>query len=248
MRTGATVQRRGACDELPLAGCRGFTLLEVLLAMAMLALVVSMVAIALSGSLKVIGATEDQGEIYHRARIAMQRISDDLASAVLTEGVEFVGTEQEVSGESTGDVLRFASMAHVVFSPRNQLPGMGIVGYEVVPDRERAGMLALLRSDRLFRPGEEFDRQPAAGERFLLCDRLRSVRFTYLDQQGEEHDQWDTRQDAGDPDRERRLPVAVTCRLEFWLDRNQETSLSFSTTVLVPAGLIHAEKSAANTR
>ncbi len=228
-------------------GCRGFTLLEILLAMVMLALVVSMIAIALSGSLQVIDATEEQGEIYHRARIAMQRISDDLASAVLTDAVDFRGIEQQ-GEEAPGELLRFASMAHVVFAPETQLPGMGIIGYEIVPDREEDGMLVLLRSDRLYRPGEESGRDGPEGDRFLLCDRLRSVRFTYIDQRGEEHEQWDTRKVAGDPDRRQRLPVAVTCRLEFWLDRQSETSLSFSTTILLPAGLIHAEKKAANTQ
>lgn len=226
----------------------GFTLLEVLLAMVLLAMVVSMIAVALSGSLQVIDATGEQGEIYRRARIALQRISDDLGSAILTDDVEFTGTGRE-GEETSGELLRFASMAHLVFAPGKQLPGMGIIGYELVPDREKEGMLALLRSDRLYRPGEQPGNDGPAADRFLLCDRLRSVRFTYIDRQGEEHAGWDTTgKDAGDPDRERRLPVAVTCRLEFWLDREAETSLAFATTILLPVGLIHGEKTAANTR
>ncbi len=228
-------------------GCRGFTLLEILLAMVVLALVVSMIAVALSGSMQVIDATEEQGDIYYRARIAMQRISDDLGSAVLADDVDFIGTGQE-EGETRRELLRFASMAHVVFVPEKQLPGMGLIRYRIVPDRDRDGMLVLLRSDRLYRPGGKSGQEVPATDWFLLCDRLRSVRFTYIDRKGQEHAQWDTRKVAGEPDRERRLPAAVTCRLEFWLDRKEETSLSFSTTVLLPAGVIHAEKTAANTR
>ncbi len=225
----------------------GFTLLEVLLAMVMLALVVSMIAVALSGSMQVIDATGEQGEIFHRARIAMARISDDLASAVLTGDVDFTGVRQE-GRDGQEDLLRFASMAHVVFAPEKQPPGMGLISYRVVPDREAEGMSVLLRRDRLYRPGEEPDPDGPAPDRFLLCDRLRSVRFTYIDAKGEEHEQWDTRKADTAPDRKRRLPAAVTCRLEFWLDREEETSLTFTTTVLLPAGMIHAEKNGADSR
>ncbi len=229
-------------------GNSGFTLLEILLAMVLLGLVVSMLAIALSGSLQVIDATEEQGDLYHRARVAMQRISDDLSSAVLTDDVEFIGTARD-GEEPRGELLRFSSMDHLVFAPEKQLPGMGIISYEVVPDRQEDGMLVLLRSDRLHRPGEKFGQEEGpAADKFLLCDRLRSVRFTYIDHQGRKQEQWDTRQAPGDPGRKRRLPVAVTCRLEFWLDPETETSLSFSTTILLPAGLIHAEKTAASSR
>ncbi len=225
---------------------QGFTLLEILLAMLLLALVVSMISIALSGSMQVIDATEQQGDIYHRARIAMQRISDDLASAMLTDDLDFIGSRHEVGGER-GDTLRFGSMAHLVFAPETQLPGIGIIGYEVVPDRDREGELALLRSDLLYRPGMRTGDGPPEGERFLLCDRLRSVRFTFFDQQGEAHDNWNTRRREGEKERERGLPAAVQCSLEFWLDREQGTTLTFTTSILLPTGVIHAAQKGTNT-
>ena len=217
----------------------GFTLLEIMLAMLVLGMVVSMVSLSLSGSIRAIEATSEQGEIYYRAQVAMERISEDLASAVLPENVEFIGSKDE-SDTGRADELSFASMAHLVFDTENGQPGMGIIGYTVRPDKIDEQQLVLLRSDVLYRPTEEQAESEIDVEPFLLCDRLRSVRFSFIDQNGEELDTWDTRAGEGEEKVERRLPTAVSCRLEFWINRDEETSISFETTVVLPAGLIQA--------
>ena len=210
-----------------------------MLAMLVLGMVVSMVSLSLSGSIRAIEATSEQGEIYYRAQVAMERISEDLASAVLPENVEFIGSKDE-SDTGRADELSFASMAHLVFDTENGQPGMGIIGYTVRPDKIDEQQLVLMRSDVLYRPTEEQAESEIDVEQFLLCDRLRSVRFSFIDQNGEELDTWDTRAGEGEEKVERRLPTAVSCRLEFWINRDEETSISFETTVVLPAGLIQA--------
>ncbi|MEA2114153.1 MAG: type II secretion system protein [Thermodesulfobacteriota bacterium] len=220
----------------------GFTLLEIMLAMLVLGMVVAMVSLSLSGSIKAIDATSEQGEIYYRAQVAMERISEDLASAVLPENAEFIGSKGESESGRT-DELSFASMAHLVFDLENGQPGMGIISYAVRPDRIDEQQLVLLRSDVLYRPMEEQAERENDGEPFLLCDRLRSVRFSFVDYNGEELETWDTRVGEGEEKEkaERRLPAAVSCILEFWVNRNEETSIIFETTVVLPVGLIQAE-------
>ena len=220
----------------------GFTLLEIMLAMLVLGMVVAMVSLSLSGSIKAIDATSEQGEVYYRAQVAMERISDDLASAVLSEHVEFVGTKGE-SDNSRTDELSFASMAHLVFDSKNGQPGMAIIDYAVRPDRIDEQQLVLLRSDVLYRPMEEQAERENDGEPFLLCDRLRSVRFSFIDHNGEELETWDTRVGEGEEKEkaERMLPIAVSCSLEFWINQDEETSITFETTVVLPVGLIQAE-------
>ena len=220
----------------------GFTLLEIMLAMLVLGMVVAMVSLSLSASIKAIEATGEQGEIYYRAQVAMERISEDLTSAVLSEHVEFIGTKGE-SDNSRTDELSFASMAHLIFDSENGQPGMGIIGYAVRPDNIDEQQLVLLRSDVLYRPREEQAERANDVESFLLCDRLRSVRFSFIDQNGEELETWDTRVEEGRENAERRLPAAVSCRLEFWINRDEETSITFETTVILPVGLIQAANS-----
>jgi len=77
-------------------------------------------------------------------------------------------------------------------------------------------------------------------EAFLLCDRLRSVRFSFINRKGEEVESWDTTAGEGEDKAERQLPVAVSCSLEFWINQEEETSITFETTVVLPVGLIQA--------
>ncbi|MBW2328911.1 MAG: type II secretion system protein [Deltaproteobacteria bacterium] len=218
----------------------GFTLLEIMLAMLVLGMVVSMVSLSLSGSIRAIDATSEQGEIYYRAQVAMERISEDLTSAVLPENVEFISSKGE-SDTGRADELSFGSMAHLVFDSENGQPGMGIIGYAVRPDKNDEQQLVLLRSDVLYRPTEEQEKRDDDVEPFLLCDRLRSVRFSFIARNGEELEIWDTRAGEGDEEVERRLPAAVSCRLEFWINQDEETSITFETTVILPVGLIQPE-------
>lgn len=220
--------------------CRqGMTLLEVLLAMFILAMVVSMVSLSISGSVNVLEATRTQGELYYRAQIALQRISEDLASAVLVDGVEFVGVATEQNGREA--TLIFSSTAHVVFDPEHDHPGMAVIAYSVLADGDNEGEFLLLRRDDLLTVTENKGQQQGA-EGYLLSDRLRSINFIYVDEEGEEHDSWDTEVDPDDPSAVRKLPVSVICTLEFWIDRAAESSIQFTTRVLLPAGLINVKK------
>jgi prepilin-type N-terminal cleavage/methylation domain-containing protein len=208
----------------------GFTLLEIMLAMLILGMVVAMVSAALSGSIKAVEATLDQGDVYYRAQVAMERISDDLASAVLPDDAEFVGGTEG----NNGIVLAFASLSHLVFDTAHDQAGLARIRYAVQGDHDKPGQLVLLREDVLQRKKDSDER-----EAFLLCDRLRSVSFTFFNRNGEVLDTWDT---AAEEEQERELPAAVACRLEFWVDEEQDLSLSFQTTVLLPAALIRPEE------
>ncbi len=227
-------------------GNRGFTLMEIMLATLILAMVVSMITLSLSGSLRVVAATRDQGDVYYRAQVAMERICDDLESAILPAGAEFIAHPQE-HVDKARPMLEFVSMAHLVFDPQHGQQGMGEIGYLPAPDPEADGQLLLLRRDRLAVPQAGKSTDDAGGDQgFLLTDHLKSVVFTYFDAQGEKHDSWDTRVDpdasADEKKRKHRLPAAIGCTLEFWLDQEQETSLRFQTRIIIPTAVIRTEK------
>ncbi|GBE11788.1 hypothetical protein BMS3Bbin14_00179 [bacterium BMS3Bbin14] len=225
----------------PLKGRRGMTLLEIMLALLVLAMVVAMVTLSLSGSLNVVSETRKQGELYHQAQVALERISDDLASAVMTNDVRFQGKRMAIDGRRA-DSLRFASMAHIVFDPKHDHPGMAVISYTVRPDPGNSGDLVLLRADRLLRPPVEQGGNSEGDKGFLLCNGLRSVRFSFTNKSGEKSDSWGAAPEDEKDMVPRPLPVTVTCTLEFWLDRDKKTSLTFSTSVLLPVGLIQAER------
>ncbi|MCI5167091.1 MAG: prepilin-type N-terminal cleavage/methylation domain-containing protein [Candidatus Electrothrix sp. GM3_4] len=219
----------------------GFTLLEIMMAVLILGLVVSMITVSLSGSINAIDVTMKQGELYYRAQVAMERICEDLTSALLTSDKEFIGGKGSESNDQS-ILLSFSSMAHIVLDPENDAPGMGRINYALQADQDHDGHLLLLRSDVLQRPTED-GKGVGEVEAFILADRLRSVTFTFFDHLGEEQGSWDTtvQEDDEEAKAKRRVPAAVTCRLEFWINEEEEQTLSLQTSVLLPTGLIQAK-------
>lgn len=218
----------------------GFTLMEIMLATIILAMVVSMVTVSLSGSLKVVEATRDQGDLYYRAQIVLERITEDLESAVLTTDSEFIAAATDGSDQKQV-VVDFMSMAHVAFDPEESQDGIARIQYGVMPDPDNDEQLVLLRSDQLLTPrDEERDEEFVGG--VMLTDRLRALTLSYFNIEGEESDSWDTRVEEDADEEEinlkRRIPAAVSCRLEFWLDREEETTLTFQTMVNLPVGIV----------
>ena len=223
------------------ANQRGMTLLEIMLALLILGTVVTMVSITLSGSLNILNATQDHGAIYHRAQVALLRISEDISSTVLLKGVEdadFVGIDEQLDGQDA-DTLQFASTAHIVFNRTVDKPGIALISYRVEEDQEIDGELLLIRSDELVAITSSSKGGKDEGG-FLLSDKLRSVNFSYLDEKGEELDDWTTDPDDLSKPSDRKLPVAVSCTLEFWVDQENDISIEFTTSILIPAGLINA--------
>lgn len=224
---------------------QGMTLLEILLALLILSTVVTMVSFSLSGSLDILNANRDHGEIYHRAQVALQRITEDLASAVLVEDRDFIGQDDEVNGEEANS-LQFTSTAHVVFNQENDNPGLAFISYSIEQDEEEEKDLLLIRSDQLMVTSAEDAPAEDTGEGFILSDRLKAVSFRYFDLEGEELETWTTDKESLESDSDRKLPVAVSCTLEYWLDKVQETSITFTTRVLLPVGLIEAQNDQEN--
>jgi len=219
---------------------KGFTLLEVLLAITVLGVVVAMLSLSLSGTLKVIEATENQEEMYHQAQTTLRRITEDLAAAVQTKERVFIGKKIETESQRT-DSIAFASLSHLVLNPEKQKPGVAIIRYQLQADTEDTRRLRLLRSDTLLLPGVDYSKPEVEDRSFLLADNLRSLRFKYFDQQGQEFDTWEGAADAAGQQGVPPLPAAVHCTMEIWVDPDKEMVQAFSTGVLIPAGLVVAE-------
>ena len=57
---------------------KGFTLLEVLIAMSIFAVVLSMLYTVYTGTFRNIEETESQADLYQMARIVLERMTEDL--------------------------------------------------------------------------------------------------------------------------------------------------------------------------
>ncbi len=212
---------------------KGFTLLEILIAMFIFAIVLSTIYTSYTGTFRIVNETESQADIYGMARIALERMHEDLESvyipkdAKLPESDEdsaFMGEDTEIKGRNA-DSLRFISRAHLVFSDQEQASGTAEIAYYVQEDDEGEGFV-LYRSDM---PAfQEIPEEGAGG--LVLCDSLISVNFNYYDDEGEVHDNWDsTNEELKD-----KIPKMVSIILEFENSADPETPFSFMTSVALP--------------
>ena len=60
-------------------GCRGFTLVELMIAMSLLALVMALLGTALSGSTRAVEAITAESGVLVQAETALARLAEDLA-------------------------------------------------------------------------------------------------------------------------------------------------------------------------
>nr|WP_321465008.1 prepilin-type N-terminal cleavage/methylation domain-containing protein [uncultured Desulfobulbus sp.] len=220
---------------------RGFTLLEVLLAMTVLGVVVAMLSLSLSGSMRIFEGAEQEEEMYSMAQVAMQRLSEDIATAFASNDHPFIG-ENVLEDGHRADKLQFCSLAHLVFNPEKQKPGLALIGYRLEKDPGEGGGFRLLRADELLRPGQVTDQKEESAPAFVLADNLRSLQLTYFDSKGQEFDSWsdDVEDRGGESEKDTKpkatLPAAVHCILEFWTDQDQENTQIFSTRIFLPVG------------
>ena len=216
----------------------GFTLLEILLAIFMLTLVVSAVFGAFRGTFKVVDDTEAQEEIYAAARVALERISEDLASVYgdvtamekSTDGnatrqqVVFLGEDHEIN-DSSADNLRFLSWAHVSFKAGRSEEGPAEINYYTEYQAE-TGLLALYRSDT-----PDYLESPDSGQGgLLLCEGLKWLDFIYYDENGNAHKEWA----ASERNNEAPLPTRVEISIGFENFLDPENPLQFVTGVALP--------------
>ncbi len=215
---------------------RGFTLLELLVALTILAAILAMLYPSYTGTFRNIEAAESQSEIYQMARIALERISEDLQSACIpkksgayqnSEGNDrstfFLGQDSTLDGKNA-DRLRFLSEAHVLLN-ENDRAGRGWIAY-YVKEMEGEDALVLYRSDTL----ELEDKMEEETGGFVLCDRLHSIDFTFHDENGETYDFWDS---SIEPFKDK-LPVMVTIRLKAVNKSENGPPISFMTSVSLP--------------
>jgi general secretion pathway protein J len=220
-------------------GNSGFTLLEILIAIFLSAVVLTMVFMSYTGSFRVLDETESQAEIYRMAGIAMERMLEDLESIYIPkrEGnpeseentpslFQFVGEGREIEGRSA-DALRFISRAHLDPSGQEREPGAVEIRYYVKKSDE-GDDLVLYRSDRPIFEGVSPSGDETGG--LALCERLVSVNFTYYEENGEMRESWDSAAD----ELKGKIPSMVSVSLEFLDNVDPQTRLKFTTSAPLP--------------
>ena len=221
---------------------KGFTLLEIMLALFIFSVVLSIIYAAYTGTFRNINETESQSELYQMARITLERMREDLESVYLPPPVGdeefeeegfwstgFLGKSEEIDGRSA-DTLRFLSTAHLVFDEEDKEAGVAQIVYDVIESEEEEEGFVLYRSDRSeFEQG--VDEEEGAG--LVLCEGIRAINLIYYDDSGQDYEGWDSMEAEEDA----RLPARVSIVLEFVNKANPEAPLRFVTGVALPMAM-----------
>jgi general secretion pathway protein J len=206
---------------------KGFTLIEILIAVFILGIVLSTVYASYTGTFRIIRATETDAELYGMARTVLERMTRDLEAVATWKGAFTFTARPYYLGDREFTRLTFRSTAHIAFSEREEPAGIAVIEYGVEEGTEKEGY-ALSRSDSLHRdPGKE----EASTRGFLLCDRVETLTYRFFDSAGKEFTTWDNGDDEA---QKKKAPAMVEIRLGLVNEKDREQPFPFMTRVRLP--------------
>lgn len=216
-----TTQRRGA-GRARRPRASGFTLVEVLIAVAILAVASTLVWGSFGDTFRAKSVVEANAARYHTVRLAIERIARDASMAYLSQNEDTTQAERRTffigRRHADADELRFSYFGHQrLYADANESDTAQVL-YYAVRDRNDTSKTNLIRRET--RRLSNLKPEDAPGEGDVLCDDI--VRFTvdYWDLINKQwRDSWSTVTADGQPDR---LPSKIRITLVVKDERQQE--------------------------
>jgi type II secretion system protein J len=188
----------------------GFTLLEVLVSMAILVIIMAALYSAYTTNVEAIQIARQNGEVHQTARIVLDRMTKDLQSALMQVSIPsdkiklgLVGEDHEIDGRRA-DRMDFTTVTHLPLTEKGPASDLCEIGYLVEEDSEDKVLVLLRRDDPSV--DEDFTKGGSLQE---MARNVLEFSLTYQDSRGEESDKWNTLE--GMP--ASGLPVLIKVRL-----------------------------------
>ena len=210
----------------------GFTLLEVMIAVSILAMVSVMSWGALSQAFKAKQSIESNAVRYHSVRLTLERLAREIPMAFLSLNEDRAQAERRTffigRRKSDVDELRFSYFGHQRLYADSDECDTAQVSYYGARDKKDGTVVNLVRRET--RRLGNLKMEAAPGSADILCDGVVRLQFDYYDLQKKEwRDEWSTTDAAGQPNR---LPDKV--RITLTVKDERGTEVPFSTTVRLP--------------
>ena len=209
---------------------RGFSLLEVMIAIAITAVIGAMVAGVYQQVDHAANVAREQGERYAGARLALTRLSRELTMAFLSEHYDRSRfRDRPTLFKGSEDQVLFATMAHVRLVQDAKESDQSMVEYLVERDPV-SGEDALFRREKV-RLDDEPDR---GGRKDLVATHVKGLSLRYWDLQRKEWvREWSTRT----PEKLNELPTRVRIELEVKLADGRTEKFTTQSRVAITAPL-----------
>ncbi len=212
----------------------GFTLLEILVAMSIFAIVTALIFGSFEGVFSNAEHVTQSSAIYEMADTCLGRITTDLTAIHVMQTPRYkkpdidsepdifrVVAKNETMGGNTFTHIRFTSQAHL---PTSGQFSEGIAEIVYYAQEEGGEGYVLRRADHLYPYPEDF--KPAETDP-ILCEKVLSFKLLFFDKEGREQEEWDSEDD----DYEYSTPAAVKVTLKIG---EEESPYEFSVMISLP--------------
>lgn len=189
---------------------RGFSLIEVLVAATLVALMGALLVSTLSSSLTIKNEVEQHSERYHVIRQALARVTRDISMAFLSD--QFIpGTPPPTNFKGGMHDLEFSAFGHVVRKKNAQESDQQTIKFSIGKD-DRLGVTSLIRSYEV-----NINVKNSREIRQTMCRDIKNIRFSYFDEKkGKFVDEWNTESVTT----QRVLPSRVRIQLTAIMDED----------------------------
>src|SRR4029453_13424515 len=201
----------------------GFTLIEVMIAMAILAVMAFLIFASTQRTLDSKEDTQKTDDLNHSVSMALSRMSADFQMAFLLSGADFLGTDGRINTVFIGkeDRADFPSFSRQRYFKDAKEADYGEVGYFLEDNKEEPGVKLLLRRD-----SKNLDNKPEEGGKTeVLIGGVQELHFEYYDANKKE---WMKSWDSSQLEYSNRLPRAVRIQIKV-LPPDGEEPMTFST-------------------
>jgi len=200
----------------------GFTLIEVMVAVSILAVVSTLVWSTFRQTTLTKKNVEAQSIRYRTVRIALDRMAREIAMAFLSQNEDTAQAERRTRfvGRKRGtvDELTFSYFGHQRLYEDASEGDSALLAYYSEPDRDKRGTTNLMRRES--RRLGYFKSEDLAGQVDILCDDIVRLKLDYWDARDKQwREEWNTLSSDGQPDR---LPSKVRITLVVRDERAKE--------------------------
>jgi len=207
-------------DDQDLLTQKGFTLLEILVSVAITAIVLVLVYGSFSSSFTVSERISDEREFFRSARLTMSKVSSEIEAAYWREEMGetlFNGSHSVIDGYSR-DSLIFTSLSHYRFQSDSRESDLNRLAFRLEEDIEE---------DTVFFIHEEefnlYSLTPKTVASYRLGEGFKGLQFRYYD--GKE---W---QDHWDASHQKALPKAVEIEIILEDIKGRDRMFTTKTTI-----------------
>lgn len=235
---------------------QGFTLLEVMVSVAIMGLIMTLVWSSTSQSLRAKDRIELRDSIFHSADVALRKISDDITVAFLTKNTGIAAAAGGATstptpapnpsappleaaqadifktffiGEDKGDQdsLRFTAFSHMRFMKDSKQSDQCRISYEAVPNPDEPRKFNIIR-----REDPWLDMMTdVKSEPVTLAEGITKFNLEFYD---DRKDEWSKEWDTEKIDWKDKLPKAVRITIVFADPDDETREIPIMTAVILP--------------